>query len=80
MLREEGRELCPRNQVYPVIEIHVTRARNDQQLFRLRREFVSFFTELARMRGLASDKKHGPRRNRLDVRERVEVHELHVAA
>ena len=32
------------------------------------------------MSGIPRDEKHGTRRNRLDVSERVEVHEFHVTA
>ena len=80
ILGEEGRELVERNQVHPVVEVDVARAGNDEQFLRLAGELVGLLAELSGMRVVARDEQHRTRRDRLDVVERVEVHELHVAA
>ena len=49
------------------------------QFLRLGRAPVGVLAELARVRLVARDEQHRTRRDRLDVIERVEVHELDVA-
>src|SRR4030095_16441252 len=80
MLGEKGRELVERDKLHPVIEVNVSGVGNDDQFLWLTGKPVSLFTELSGMSGLTRDEKHGTRRNRLNVRERVKIHELDVTA
>ena len=80
MLREKGRELVERDKLHPVVEVNVAGAGNDDQFLWLTGKPVSLFTELSGMSVLTRDEKHGTRRNRLNVRERVKIHELDVTA
>ena len=47
MLTKEGRELVERDQVHAVVEIDMSRVRNDEQFLRLGGELVSVLAELA---------------------------------
>src|SRR6516162_2837089 len=76
---EELGQFIERDEVYPIVKIHVASARNDEQFFGLAGQPVSLFAELSGMGGLAGDEKHRTRGNGLDVVERVKVHELDVA-
>jgi len=80
MLREKGRELLEGDKLHPVVKVNVSSARNDEQFLWLTGKPVCLFTKLSGMSVLTRDEKHGTRRNRLNVRERVEVHELDVTA
>ena len=50
---EEGFELVPRDEVHAVVKIDVARARDKDQLLRLRRVLVGILAELARVRLIA---------------------------
>ena len=80
VLCEEGRKLVERNKFHPVVKIYVAGVRNDDQFLWLTGKLVSLFTELSGMGGLTRDEKHRTRRNRLDVYERVKIHEFDVTA
>src|ERR1051326_2402865 len=80
MLAEKGRKLLERDELHPVVEIHMTGAGDDEEFLWLTGKAVSLFAELSRVGELTCDEKHWTRRDRLDVLEWVEVHELHVAA
>ena len=80
MLGEKGRELVEQDKLHPVVEVNVAGVRNDDQFLWLTGELVSLFTELSGMGGLTRDEKQGTRRNRLNVRERIKIHELDVTA
>ena len=54
-------------------------AGNDEKLLRFGCQLVGVFAELPGMCAFTRDEKHRTRRNRLDVIERVEIHELDVA-
>lgn len=79
VLAEERVELVPRDQVHAIVEIDVTGAADPDQFLRLGRPLVGILAELARVRLIAGDEEHRTRRDRLDVVERVEIHELDVA-
>src|SRR4051794_23191524 len=76
---EERSQLVEWDQVHPVIEIDMSGARDDQEFLGLTGKPVGLFAELPAMRNLPRDEQHRARRDRLDVVERVEVHELDVA-
>jgi hypothetical protein len=57
----------------------VTGARNNEKFFGLTGKPVGILTELSGMRVFTRDEKHRTRGNRLNVIERVEIHELNVA-
>ncbi|MNU07865.1 hypothetical protein D3C72_2536530 [compost metagenome] len=57
----------------------MARTGDDVQLLRLGSALEGVFAELLGMRLVTRDEEQGARRNRLDVIERVEVHELDVA-
>src|SRR5882724_11170016 len=80
MLGEKGRELVEGDKLHPVVEVNVTGVGDDDQFLWLTGKPVSLFTELSGMSGLTRDEKHGTRRNRLNVRERVKIHELDITA
>ena len=80
MLREKGSELVERDKFHPVIEVDMAGVGNDDQFLWLTGKPVSLFTELSGMSSLARYEKHGTRRNRLNVSEGVEIHELDVTA
>ena len=79
IFRKEVGELAEGDKACPVIQIHMPGSGDDIQFLRFRREPVRVFAELDGVRLFARDEQHGARGNRLDVRERVEVHELDVA-
>src|SRR3954451_9055408 len=79
VLGEEGRQLIERDDVHAVVEVDVPRVRDDEQLLRLGGEPVGVLAELDGMGLLARDEQERAGRNRLDVVERIEVHELDVA-
>ena len=79
VFRKEVGELAEGDKACPVIQIHMPGSGDDIQFLRFRREPVRVFAELDGVRLFARDEQHGARGNRLDVRERVEVHELDVA-
>src|SRR6516225_6820245 len=76
---EELGQFIERDEVYPIVKIHVVSARNNEQFFGLAGQPVSLFAEFSGMGVLSRDEKHGTRRDRLNIRERVKVHELDVA-
>src|SRR2546430_2811170 len=80
MFGEKGREFVERDKLRPVIEVNVSGVGNGDQFLWLTGKPVSLFTELSGMSSLARDEKHGTRRNRLNVSEGVEIHELDVTA
>src|SRR5438876_7604355 len=80
MFGEKGRELVEGDKLHPVVKVNVAGLGNDDQFLWLTGKPVSLFTELSGVRVLTRNEKHGTRRNRLNVRERVEVHELDVTA
>ena len=80
MFGEKGREFVERDKLRPVIEVNVSGVGNDDQFLWLTGKPVSLFTELSGMSSLARYEKHGTRRNRLNVSEGVEIHELDVTA
>src|SRR3954447_24592209 len=79
VLSEEGRQLIERDKVHAVVEVDVPGVRDDEQFLRLGGELVGVFAELDGMGLLARDEEQRAGRNRLDVVERIEVHELDVA-
>src|SRR5215207_335605 len=79
MLTEEALQLVERDQVHTIIQIYVPSVRHDVELLRLGGELVGILAELAGMSLVTRNEQHGTRRDRLDVVERVEVHELDVA-
>ena len=79
VFRKEVGEFAEGDKACPVIQIHMPGSGDDIQFLRFRREPVRVFAELDGVRLFARDEQHGARGNRLDVRERVEVHELDVA-
>src|SRR4051794_33115509 len=79
VVSEERRQLIERDDVHAVVEVDVPRVRDDEQLFRLGGELVGVLAELDGMGLLARDEEQRAGRNRLDVVERIEVHELDVA-
>src|SRR4051794_38135126 len=79
VVTEEGRDLVEGDQVHPVVEIDMARTRNQQQFLGLGGTLVRVLAELPGMRLVARDEQHRARGDRLNVIERVEVHELHVA-
>lgn len=76
---EERREFFERDQIDPIIEIHMAGARNHQQLLGLARELVGLLAEFPGVGVFADDEEHGPGRNRFDIGKRIEIHELDVA-
>src|SRR5438477_11248576 len=80
MLGEKGRELVKRDQLHPVVEVNVARVGNDDELLWLIGKLVSLFAELSGMSIFTGDEEHGTRRNRLNIAERIKIHELHVTA
>src|SRR6516225_749320 len=76
---EELGQFIERDEVYPIVKIHVASARNDKQFFGPAGQPVSLFAELSGMGVLTRDEKHRTRGNRLDVIERVKVYERDVA-
>src|SRR5438094_8821210 len=80
MLHEKGSELVERDKLHPVVKVNMAGVGNDDQFLWLTGKPVRLFTELSGMSGLTRDEKHGTRRNRLNVRERVKIHELDVTA
>ncbi len=76
MLIEKGRKLVPRDKVYPIVQIDMSRVRNDVEILWFGSTVVSIFTELSGVCICPRDEQHGTRRNRLYVVERVEVPEL----
>ena len=76
MLGEKGRELVERDKLHPIVEVNVAGVGNDDQFLWLTCKLVGLFTELSGMGGLTRDEKHRTRRNRLDVRERIEIQNL----
>lgn len=77
---EKGREFIEWDEFHPVIKVNVTGAWNDDQFFGLTGQLVSLFAELPGIGNLTRNEERGARRNRLNVRERVKIHELHVTA
>src|SRR5882724_1343117 len=80
MLGEKGRELVEGDKLHPVVEVNVTGVGDDEEFLWLTGKPVSLFTELSGVGGLTRDEKHGTRRNRLNVHERVEIHKLGITA
>src|SRR5206468_3994189 len=80
MLLEKGRELVERDKFRPVVEVNVAGVGNNDQFLWLTGKPVGLFTEFSGMSVLTRDEKHGTRRNCLNVRERVEIHELDITA
>ncbi len=79
MLAEEPRQLIPRYDVHAVIEIDMPCTGDEEQLLRLGSTLVGIFAEFPGMRLVACDEEQGARRDRLDIHERVEIHELDIA-
>ena len=79
MRREKRRQLVERDELHAVIEVDVAGVRDDDQFLRLAGELVGVFAELEGMGLIAGDEEQRAGRNRLDVVERIEVHELDVA-
>src|SRR6516165_8885967 len=76
---EELGQFIERDEVHPVVQIHVAGTRDNDQFFGLAGQPVSLFAELSGMGVLTRDEQHRTRGNRPDVVEGVEVHELDVA-
>jgi hypothetical protein len=76
---EKGREFVKGDVVQSVVQIHMTGAGNDVEFFGLGGQFVGVFAEFSGMSFFTRDEKHGTRRDRLDVIERVKIHEFDVA-
>lgn len=76
---EERREFFERDQIDPIIEIHMAGARNHQQLLGLARELVGLLAEFPGVGVFADDEERGPGRNSLDIGKWIEVRELDVA-
>src|SRR5215212_8903587 len=76
---EESLQLVEGDQLHPVVEIDVAGPRDDEQFLRLGGSLVGVFAELPGMGRLPSDEEHGAGRDRLDVLERVKIHEPDVA-
>lgn len=76
---EERREFFERNQIDPIIEIHMAGVRNYQQLLGLARELVGLLAEFPGVGVTADDEERGPWRNRLDIGKWIEIPELDVA-
>ncbi len=79
MLIEKGLKLVPGDQVHPVIQIYMSRVRNDVEILWLGCALVGIFAELPGMCIVTRDEQHGTRRNRLNIIEWVKVHEFDVA-
>lgn len=79
MLIEKGRKLVKGNKVHPIIQIDVSRVRNDVEFLWLGGALVGIFAELPRMGIVTCNEQHGTRRNCLNVIKRIKVHEFDVA-
>ena len=79
MLAEERIELVERDELHAIVEVDVARAGDDEESLRFTCQPERLFTEFARVRGVTRDEQQRTRRDRLYVRERVEINELHVA-
>src|SRR3954466_5617741 len=76
---EELRQSVEGDEVHAVVKVDVPRVRDDEQLLRLGGELVGVLAELDGMCLLARDEHQRTRRNRLDVVERIEIHEFDIA-
>lgn len=76
---EERRQFFERDQIEPIIAVHMAGARNHQQLLGLARELVGLLAEFPGVGVFADDEEHRPGRNRLDIGKWIETHELDVA-
>src|SRR5918994_6979315 len=76
MLAEEGGKLVERDQVDPVVQVHVAGARHDQELLRFRSEPVGMLAEDARVCLVARDEQHGSWRDPVEMLERPEERHL----
>jgi hypothetical protein len=72
---EEVAQLAEGDEVHPVIEIHVTGPRDDDQFLGFGRPLIGVLAELDGMGLLTGDEEHRARRDSLDGREGIEVHE-----
>lgn len=79
MLIEKGLKLVPRDKVHPVVQINMSGVRNDVEFLWLGCALVGVFAKLPGMRIVTRDEQHGTRRDRLNVIERVKVHEFDIA-
>jgi hypothetical protein len=77
---EKVGQLVERDQVHAVVEIDMAGVRHDLELLRLASALVGVLAEFLRVRLVTRDEEHRPRRDRLDIIERVEVHEPDGAA
>lgn len=68
MLIEKGRKLVPRDKVHPVVQIDMSRVRNDVEFLWLGCALVGVFAELPRMCIVTRDEQHGTNREELTQR------------
>ena len=75
VLREELGQLIERDHVHLVVKINVIGARDNHELFRLRRSLVRSFAKITRVGLLAMNQQHWPGRYFRDVGQERHVHE-----
>jgi hypothetical protein len=78
MLIEKGYQLIKRNQAHPIVQIDMSGVRNNIEFPGLGCPLISIFAEFLRVYIVTRDEQHETRRNRLNVIERVKIHEFDV--
>jgi hypothetical protein len=79
MLLEKRLQLRPRDEIYAIVEIDVSRSANDEQLFWIRPEPVSMFAEDPRVRLIPGDEQNRTGGNPVQALERPKQGHLSVA-